>query len=64
MLAFHRMKGNPVMKIKETFLFTICSVVICISLLIHMCLPIRAFAQSTATLTRHSGEKNWCDALF
>jgi len=39
------------MKIKETFLFTICGVVICISLLIHICLPIRAFAQSPAPLT-------------
>ena len=39
------------MKIKETFLFTICSVVICISLLIHICLPIRAFAQSAPPLT-------------
>jgi len=39
------------MKIKEIFLFRICSVVICISLLTHMCLPIRAFAQSAAALT-------------
>ena len=39
------------MKIKGTLLFPMCSVVICISLLIHICIPIRAFAQSEAVLS-------------